>query len=84
MVMMIVRGKKIGPLEQNLEAFKRHVESGEAVTFESEAGKKLGQYVPGGDPICPWDPSISAADLKAARDEEGGKPLSHVLAELGS
>ena len=78
MVMLIVHGKKIGTLEQNLDAFKRHVEAGDAVSFESEAGKKLGQFVPTGEPICPWEPELDDAEIRRRMDEPG-KPLSEIL-----
>jgi hypothetical protein len=83
MVMLIVRGKKVGPLAQNIEAFQRHLEAGDAVSFESDAGKKLGEVVAPAGPICPWEPALDDAEIRN-RIAQPGKPLKEIMNGLGA
>ena len=63
MVMLFVRGKPVGTLEQNTDVLRQLVEAGETVEFRTEAGRGLGKFLPN-TPICPWEPDLTTEDIE--------------------
>jgi hypothetical protein len=44
-------------------------------------GKLLGHFYPP-EPLCPWDPELTAEKLEREHKLGGGKPLSEIIARL--
>jgi hypothetical protein len=86
MVVLYVRGARVGTLDQDPQLLTRLVESGEPVEFRTDTGKNLGKFVPeanGVEPICPWEPDLTREEIER-RCRQPGKPLSEILKRLGA
>jgi hypothetical protein len=83
MVMLFVRGKPVGSLEENPDVLQRLVEAGEKVEFRSDCGKELGAYQPRQEPICPWEPELTHEELDRRAAESGGMKLADFWQKMG-
>jgi hypothetical protein len=58
--------------------------SGEAEIVDAK-GRRLGVYIPEPvmpDVVCPWDPSLTAAEAEQIADERESYSLAEILREL--
>lgn len=84
MVMLYVGGKPVGTLNENPDLLQRLVEAGETVEFRTEAGRGLGRFVPGREPICPWEPDLTPQELDRRAAEPGGMTLAEFWKKMGA
>jgi hypothetical protein len=59
---------------------KQLIQAEKALWLTDCNGKVLGQFVPR-DPV-PWEPPITEEELERLKAEDGGRPLSEILADL--
>ena len=76
MVMLYVAGKPVGSLEHNSDVMRSLVESGQSFEFRTENGRGLGVFQPAKEPICPWEPGMTAEDFDRIVSEGGGMSLA--------
>ena len=82
MVMLYVGGKCVGRLPEDAGLFAEHVSGGRAVEMRSEAGGRLGLFVP--DPPVPSpDPLDLTPEEDARRMAEPGFTFEEVKKRLG-
>ena len=82
MVTLYVGGNRVGTvadLERLLPEF--HAKRIE-VELRDDAGTPLGRIVPP-EPLCPWNPSLTRADLDRMQAEGGGIPLAEFWKRMG-
>ena len=53
----------------------------EAVDLVNEAGRKLGRFTP--EPICPWDPLLTAEQIDRLISESKGVSLTDIKKRHG-
>ena len=82
MVMLYVGGHLMGRLPQDADVLTKLVAAGERVEFRDETGKRVARVLPDNEPLVPWDPSISQADLDRIAAEPG-VPFEEVKKRLG-
>jgi hypothetical protein len=83
MVVLYVRGLPVGPLNENKDELANLLLRGEDVEFRSESGEKLAYVGPKEEPICPWDKTLTRADLDRMHAEGGGMTLAELLKRAG-
>jgi hypothetical protein len=83
MVMLYVRGLPVGPLDENKDRLPTLLLQGEDVEFRSESGEKLAYVGTKPEPICPWDKSLTRADIDRMHAEGGGMTLAELLKRAG-
>ena len=83
MVMLYVAGKPVGSLEQNSDVMRSLVETGQSFEFRSESGRGLGIFQPAKEPIVPWEPDLTAEDLRRMKAEGGGMSLAEFWKRMG-
>jgi hypothetical protein len=82
MVMLYVGGHMIGRLTQDGDVLARLVAAGERVELRDETGKRVARVMPENEPLVPWDPTITQADLDRIASEPG-VPFEEVKKRLG-
>lgn len=82
MVVMYVRGQRVGPMT-SLEEVVRLMESGESIEFRSEAGREFGRFVPTEPPV-PWEPDLTKEEIDRRCRESKRSSLSDILKRLGA
>jgi hypothetical protein len=87
MVVLYVRGNRVGTVEQDPQLLARLIESGQPVEFRNDAGKNLGRVVHewGPDePICPWDPELTEEEIQRQNQEPGAMTLAEFWRQIGA
>lgn len=87
MVVLYVRGNRVGTVEQDPQLLARLIESGEPVEFRTDTGKNLGMVVRDGGragPICPWEPDLTREEIDRRCRESKRSSLSDILKRLGA
>lgn len=87
MVVLYVRGARVGTVEQDPQLLARLIESGEPVEFRTDTGRSLGKLVHEVDrpaePICPWEPDLTREEIDR-RIKEGGTSLAEFWRRVGA
>jgi hypothetical protein len=83
MVALYVRGQKVGTLAEAERLIPQLAAQREVVEFRDESGKRIGQFTPDSQPLCPWEPDLTREEIDR-RCTRTGKPLSEILKRLGA
>jgi len=75
MVSLYIEGRKLGTWAEAEKLFAEKTVTS-AIEFRDDAGTLLGRYVPErnstpSEPLIPWDPSITRADIERIKKEPG-------------
>lgn len=71
MVAMYVNGEKIGTLADAERLLPDLLARNTRVELRTDAGATLGSVQPADEPPCPWDPTITRAELDRRLTEPG-------------
>jgi hypothetical protein len=84
MVVLYVGGKPVGALPDADNVLSSLAAKGQEAEVRDEAGTPLGKFVPPGDePLCPWYPQLTRADLDRMSAEGGGVPPAEFWTRMG-
>jgi hypothetical protein len=86
MVLLYVRGARVGTVEQDPQLLARLIESGEPVEFRTDTGKNLAKVVHEPDraePLCPWEPDLTREEVER-RCQEPGTSLDEFWRKMGA
>src|SRR5437899_478771 len=86
MVVLYVRGNRVGTVEQDPQLLARLIESGEPVEFRTDTGRNLGKVVLDSgrvEPICPWEPDLTEEEIERQIQEPGGMTLAEFWRQMG-
>jgi hypothetical protein len=87
MVVLYVRGARVGTIEQDPQLLARLIESGEPVEFRTDTGRNLGTVVRptnGTAPACPWEQELTREEVDRRVRESKRSSLDDILKRLGS
>jgi hypothetical protein len=87
MVVLYVRGARVGTVEQDAQLLARLIESGEPVEFRTDTGRNLGKVVHeanGAEPPCPWEPDLTREEVDRRVRESKRSSLGDILKRLGA
>jgi hypothetical protein len=85
MVVLYVRGARVGTVEQDPHLLARLIESGVPVEFRTDSGRNLAKLVPetsSPEPVCQWEPDLTEKEI-ARRVREGGTSLAEFWRGMG-
>lgn len=76
MVMLYVDGRKVGTLADAERLIPEFIAKNQRVEFRDDAGNSVGTLhptppLPPGEPLVPWDPSITQGDIERVLAEPG-------------
>jgi hypothetical protein len=83
MVMLYVSGKKVGTWAESEKLIAELSSAKQEIELRDENGKLLGRVVPVQEPICPWDPSITEAEIERRMNEPGAMTLAEFWKKMG-
>ena len=81
MVVLYSAGRRLGTWAETESLFADAAKIG-TIEFRDEAGTVLACTAPKIEPICPWEPSLTAADIDR-RSAEGGTSLAEFWKQMG-
>ena len=61
-----LRVARVGTLADLDKLLPTFVAQQARVEFRDESGNTIGRFVPGDEPICPWEPELIREDLDAS------------------
>lgn len=82
MIVLYVGGTKVGTWAEAERLLPEYAAQGKEVELRDDAGKLICRAVPP-EPICPWEPSLTAADFDRMSAEGGGMSLAEFWKRMG-
>jgi hypothetical protein len=83
MVVLYVRGLRVGPLTEVEDKLTELLRQGERLEFKTEAGEPLGAYRPEDESVFPWQPDLSNEEVDRMIAEGGGMSLKEFWKSKG-
>ena len=82
MVVLYSNGRRLGTWAEAEKLFADAAKAG-PVEFRDESGSVLARTAPAPEPICPWEPTMTAEDFDRRSEEGGGIPLAEFWKRMG-
>mgnify|MGYP003342242315 CR=1 FL=1 len=70
MVTLYIGGEKVANWAEAEKLFAENA-SKKPIEFRDENGRPIAYTLPGGEPIVPWDPTITREDIERIKKEPG-------------
>lgn len=83
MVKIFFRGKEVGTLDENPDELRTLLDGGATLDVVNDAGRVLASLRPEAEPLVPWEPTVSKAELDRRAAEPGGMPLDEFWKQMG-
>ena len=82
MVVLFSAGRRLGTWAEAEALFADAAKAG-PIEFRNEAGAVLARTAVAVEPICPWDPTLTAEDLDRMSEAGGGIPIAEFWKRMG-
>ena len=84
MVMLYIKGQKVGPWAESEKIVSDLVNNPREMELRDETGKLIARLIPAADePLCPWDPTITKEEINRRIAEGGGTTLAEFWKKMG-
>lgn len=83
MVVLYVKGQRIGTLAEVAEQIPAIIARGDALEFRDERGWTLRTYEALPEPPCPWRPELTREEINRISAAGGGIPLTEFWKRMG-
>ena len=84
MVMLYVKGQKIGPWADAEKLVSELANNPREMELRDESGKLLARLIPAAaDPLCLWDPTVTKEEIDRRVAAGGGTTLAEFWKKMG-
>lgn len=81
MVVLFSAGRRLGTWAEAEALFAEAIKAG-PIEFRNETGAVLARTLPA-EPLCPWDPTLTAEELDRRSAAGGGIPIAEFWKRMG-
>lgn len=83
MVKLYVAGQPVGTAADLDRLLPEIAANNQLAEVRDEAGRLIGRFVPAAEPLCPWEPGLTAEEIDRRVARGGGSSLAEFWQKMG-